>query len=134
MATLREIAAELAKDPERLARLEAAVEALGPRRQRRKGPLTVGEQHRRQERREARHAAEVRRLMASPAFLAKVEEAKASGELVQLDGGLWAMGPYTDSSDPVALFVHARLGLVIEPDGRLVYVEPWAREQAPRRR
>ncbi len=81
----------------------------------------------------ARHAAEDRerakivRMMKSKHLAAIVERAKASGELVKLELH-WAMGPYT-GDDPIELYVHAKLGIVVEKDGR-TWVEPWARPPA----
>lgn len=76
---------------------------------------------------EARERAKIVRRMKSPRLAAIVERAKARGELVKLEMH-WAMGPYT-GDDPVELYLHAKLGIVVEKDGR-TWVEPWAREAA----
>jgi hypothetical protein len=69
----------------------------------------------------------VLRSLRDPRLLAKVEAAKAHGELVESreTPGLWFMGAYAEQ-DPVRLFLHATIGLVVGVDGSS-FIEPWAR-------
>jgi hypothetical protein len=69
------------------------------------------------------------KALSIPWLLAKVEEAKEKGLLVESRErlGVWFMGAY-EEVDPVRLYLRATIGVVVGEDGS-TYVEPWARQR-----
>lgn len=80
-----------------------------------------------------RRDAKTRAVLQDPRVIAKVEAAKASGELyerVRYDypgqPRVWVLGTKEDA-DPVRLFVWVKTGVLVTETGE-IYVEPWARK------